>query len=72
MLETGVCCFLRGAFTVFGAFFTGFCARGLRLAPFLRRGVVGRGLRLRRGAFFFLLAAAAALRFFACCSARCA
>ncbi|MGQ7167530.1 RNA chaperone ProQ, partial [Escherichia sp. R-CC3] len=37
-----MCCSSRGAFTVFGAFSTGFCARGLRSAPSLRRGVVGR------------------------------
>lgn len=71
MLEIGVCCFSRGVFIVFGVFFIGFCVRGLRLAFFLRRGVVGRGLRSRRGAFFFLLVVAVVSRFFVCCLVRC-
>ncbi len=63
MSETGVCCVLREVLYCFGAFSTGFCARGLRSAPSLRRGVVGRGLRSRRGASSFSPAAAAASRF---------
>ena len=65
------CAVLREVLTVFGAFSTGFAHEVLRSAPSLRRGVVGRGLRSRRGASSFSPAVARQLRVFACCSALC-